>query len=102
MKIIKTLVEDIRDEMKSAEHYAKLALQYKQDDKVLAESYAKMAEAELGHVDALHVQAARLIKEQKAAGIQPPVSMQAVWDWEHEKMVDHVARIKMMLNMFRQ
>lgn len=102
MKKIKCLVEDIGEELESAEHYAKLALQYKQDDKVLAESYAKMAEAELGHVDALHAQAARLIKEQKAAGTQAPASMQAVWDWEHEKMVDHVARIKTMLSMYRQ
>ena len=101
MKVIKTLVEDIRDEMEGAEHYAKLATQYKDEDRLLAENYAKLAEIELGHVNSLHDQAVRLIKEQKAAGVETPVSMQAVWDWEHEKMVDEVAKIKMLLSSYR-
>lgn len=101
MKIIKHIVEDIREEMQGAEHYAKLATQYKDEDRTLADNYAKMAEAELCHVNALHDQAVRLIKEQKAAGVETPASMQAVWDWEHGKMVDTVARIKTMLNMYR-
>lgn len=101
MKIIKHIVEDMREEMEGAEHYAKLATQYKDEDRTLSDNYAKMAEAELGHVNALHDQAVRLIKDQKAAGVETPASMQAVWDWEHGKMVDTVARIKTMLNMYR-
>lgn len=101
MKVIKQLVGDIREEMEGAEHYAKLATKYKIDDRALADNYAKMAEAELGHVDSLHAQAVRLIKEQKASGVETPAAMQAVWDWEHEKMVDTVTRIKTMLNMYK-
>lgn len=101
MKIIKHIVEDIREEMQGAEHYAKLATQYKDEDRTLSDNYAKMAEAELGHVNSLHDQAVRLIKEQKASGVETPASMQAVWDWEHGKMIDTVARIKTMLNMYR-
>lgn len=101
MKIIKTIVEHIREEMDGAEHYAKMATQYKEEDRALADNYAKMADAELGHVTSLHDQAVRLIKEQKNAGVEIPVSMQAVWDWEHGKMVDTVTRIKTMLNMYR-
>ncbi len=101
MKIIKQMVTDIRDEMEGAEHYAKLATQYKLDERVLADNYAKMAETELGHVNDLHAQAVRLIKEQRASGVTTPPSMQAVWDWEHELMVDTVARIKAMLAMYK-
>lgn len=101
MKIIKHLVEDIQEELKGAEHYAKLATQYKDEDRALAETYAKLAGVELEHVDALHAQAVRLIKGQQAAGVATPAPMQAVWDWEHEKMVDTTARIKTMLSMFR-
>lgn len=43
----------------------------------------------------------KIIKEKKDAGVEIPVSMQAVWDWEHGKMVDTVTRIKTMLNMYR-
>lgn len=102
MKQIKEIVANIREELEGAEHYAKLATQYKTSDKTLAETYIKMAEAELGHVSMLHEQAVRLIKEHKAAGSEAPAAVQAVWDWEHEKMVDHVVRIKTMLSMYRQ
>lgn len=101
MKIIKNLVEDIREELEGAEHYAKLATQYKDEDRELADVYAKLANVELEHVDALHGQAVRMIKAQKASGVETPASMQAVWDWEHGKMVDTTARIKTMLSMYR-
>lgn len=101
MKQIKILVEDIREEMEGAEHYAKLATQYKDEDRMLADTYAKLAEIELGHVTALHEQAVRIIKAYKAKGAETPAAMQAVWDWEHEKMLDTIARIKMMLSVYR-
>lgn len=102
MKLIKTIVEDIKEETSGAEHYAKLATQYKDEDKALAENYAKMAEAELGHVNALHAQVVRIIKDWKAtSGKEVPAAMQAVWDWEHEQMVDKVTGIKMLLSMYR-
>ena len=47
MKQIKCLVKDIRDEMEGAEHYAKLAVHTKTTDRTLADTYAKMSEAEL-------------------------------------------------------
>lgn len=43
MKQIKQIVEDIKEEMEGAEHYAKLATQYKDSDKQLADTYAKLA-----------------------------------------------------------
>lgn len=99
MKTIKHLVKDISEELEGAEHYAKMATQYKYNDKALADVYAKLAGIELEHVDVLHSQAVRLIK----ASTEPaPASMQAVWDWEHEKMVDTEARIKTMLSMYRE
>lgn len=102
MKIIKNLVEDIKEELEGAEHYAKLATQYKDEDRALADVYAKLAGVELDHVDALHGQAVRLIKDYKAtSGKETPAPMQAVWDWEHGKMVDTTARIKTMLEMYR-
>lgn len=99
MKIIKDIVKDIQEEMEGAEHYAKLATEYKDSDKALAETYKKLANTELEHVNTLHAQAVRLIKEEQARGTQTPAAMQAVWDWEHEKMIDTVARIKVMLAM---
>lgn len=102
MKQIKELVENIREELEGAEHYAKLATQYRDADRSLAENYATMSAQELSHVDNLHNQAVRLIKDYRAAGNEPPASMKAVWDWEHERMVDHVAKIKILLEQYRK
>ena len=102
MKEIKLLVEDIREELEGAEHYAKLAAQYKTDDKALADTYATMASQEHNHVDMLHAQAVRLINEQRASGVVAPASMQAVWDWEHELMVDKTAKIRALLDMYKR
>ena len=49
----------------------------------------------------LHAQAERLIKAYMDKGETPPPAMQAVWDWEHEKMIDTRARIKMMQDQIR-
>lgn len=94
MKEIKYLVEEIKEELEGAEEYAKHAFQYMWDDRTLSETLAAIATQELSHVDALHAQAVRLIK---ASTDKPPASMQAVWDWEHERMVEKTAKIKLLL-----
>ncbi len=98
MKEIKMLAGHIREEMNDAETYAKLALRYKDDDRSLSQTFEKLAEQELDHADMLHAQASRLIKERKENGETPPVAMSAVWSWEHENMVECVARIKLLLS----
>jgi len=101
MKIIKQIVEDIEDELCGAEHYAKMATQYKDTDKQLADNYARMAQTELGHVNDLHDHAVRMIEMQKRSGVEVPASMQAVWDWEHGKHVDTAARVRSLLAVYR-
>lgn len=100
MKIIKMLVEQIEEEACGAEEYAKKAMQYKDEDKALADTYSKLAEVELQHVDLLHTQAVRIINAWKSKGNEVPVAMQAIYDWEHQKSVDHIARVRVMLNMY--
>ena len=102
MKVIAEIVKDIREEMEGAEHYAKKATQYKEQDSRLADTFATMATQELGHVDALHKQVVRLIEEQKEAGHEVPPGMRSVWDWEHENMVEHVAKIKMLMEIYNK
>lgn len=100
MKIIKMLVEQIEEEACGAEDYAKKAMEYKEEDKVLADTYSKLAEVELQHVDLLHAQVVRIIKAWEAKGNTAPPEMTAIWNWEHGKAVDHIARVRVMLNMY--
>lgn len=102
MKIIKKLIEQIDEEVCGAAEYAKCATKYKVEDKALADMYFEMANQELMHVDKLHSQVVRYIQQQKASGKEVPVAMQAVWDWEHSKIVDNVSRIKVMLDMYKK
>lgn len=103
MKVIKTIVENIEEETDGAENYAKLATQYKETDKLLADTYAKLAGVELDHVNLLHDQAVRIIKDWKAkTGEEPPASMQAIWEYEHERSIDKVAKIKALLEMYKR
>lgn len=101
MKVIKCLVEDINEELEGAEHYAKLATQYKDEDRELADVYAKLANVELEHVNALHGQVVRIIKAYRAAGNEPPAAMAAVWDYEHERATDKAAKVKTLLDMYK-
>lgn len=99
MKDIKYIVKQIREELEGAESYAKAAAKLKETRGSDASTYAEMARQELGHVDCLHKMAVRLIEKAKADGTTTPPAMQAVWDWEHEQMIDRVARIKSLLSM---
>lgn len=102
MKVIKCLVEDINEELEGAEHYAKKATEHKDDDRELADVYAKLANAELDHVNSLHGQVVRIIKDWKSTSSQEvPEAMQAVWDYEHERSVDKAAKIKTLLDMYK-
>lgn len=100
MKIIKMLVEQIEEEACAAEDYAKKAMEYKDEDKALADTYAKLAEVELQHVDLLHAQVVRIIKAWQAKGNETPPAMEQIYSWQHQKSIDHIARVRVMLNMY--
>lgn len=101
MKDIKWIAEFIKEEMEDSEKYAKKAMHYKDTDKELADMYARLSEEEIRHGDMLHAQVVRLIKEHKAKGNTAPESMMAIWDWEHGKIIEHKARVKTMLEMYK-
>lgn len=94
--------QDIEEELEGAEHYAKKATEHKDDDRELVDVYAKLANVELDHVNALHGQVVLIIKEWKVtSGQEAPAAMQAVWDYEHERSVDKAAKIKTLLDMYK-
>jgi DNA-binding HxlR family transcriptional regulator len=101
MKEIKWLAENIREELEDAEKYAKAAIKYKDTDRSLSMALADLAKQELGHSEVLHTHAVKIIKEHKENGAEPPAAMQAVWDWEHEHMIERTSKIKHLLDMGR-
>ena len=92
MHEIKHLAEEIREELDDAEKYAR-------EDPEDASTYADLSRQELGHANRLHEMAVRHIEKAKDAGLHPTEAMQAVWDWEHERMLDRAAHVKTLLSM---
>ena len=102
MKIIKEFAEQIEDELEGAAEYAELAAEYKGVDDSISSMYAEMAEQELKHVDRLHGKAVEIIKKHRQENGEPPEAMQAVWDWEHKKMINKAAGVRAAIDMARK
>lgn len=101
MKEIKELVDNIQEEIEDAEKYAKAALKNKETDRETAQLYCELAKQELHHSELLHSQVVRVIKAFRSAGHEPPAVMLAIWEWEHEKIIEKSARVKQMLEMYK-
>ncbi len=99
MNEIRHLAEEIREELDDAEKYAREAVKYAGEDLEDASTYADLSRQELGHADRLHEMALRHIEKAKDAGLHPTEAEKAVWDWEHERMLDRTAHVKNLLSM---
>ena len=101
MKIIKKMSEMIMEEAEGAEHYAKKALMFKDENPKLGRMFYQLSNEELGHVDTLHSAVVELITEYRAEHGEPPESMMAVYEYLHEKQIEEVAEVKAMLAEYR-
>ena len=99
MQLIADMVDEIMEEYEDAEKYAKKAIEFQEERPPLAGKYAAMAKQELEHGDKLHSEIVTIIQEHRAKNGQPPEAMLQVYNWEHKKMIDHVARVKALLEM---
>ena len=99
MKEIRHIAEEIREELDDAEKYAREAVKHAEDSPEDASTYADLSRQELGHADKLHEMAARRIEKRRESGEPIPEAMHAVWDWEHERMMERTAHIKVLLSM---
>lgn len=102
MRSIAEIVSHIKEEVRDAEQYALDATKYKDSDMETAEVYASLADQELKHIDMLHNRATAMIRKARDGGVEVPAAMQAVWDFEHEAMVEDVTRVKMILEHFKK
>lgn len=101
MQEIIDLFEKISEEIEGARNYAKCALRFKDIDSDRAATYLEMSKQELGHVDRLHAMVVRIIKKYKATGAEVPGDMQNLYNWQHDKMIDCVAKVKDLHAMYK-
>jgi hypothetical protein len=102
MKILKDLIEKANDTMEEVEWYAEKAHHIKADHKPLADTYIKIAEMHITIYNMLHEKMVMLIEEEKRKGTIVPPAMQAIWDYEHEKLVKEFAEAKYLIEEYKK
>ena len=101
MKIIKCLAEKIEEELKDANAYIDLAMTWKDEQPDSAKVFYELSLEEMGHVDKLHAEVARLISEYRQQTGEPPKEMLTLYNYLHEKHVAEAMSIKVKQGMFR-
>lgn len=93
MREIQMLVEHIDEEIHDAECYARLALEYRERDRELADLFYRLSGEELDHMVRLHGQVSRLIDARKKGGAEIPEAMLAVYEYLHKRQIDRTAEV---------
>ena len=102
MKIIKKLSEMIEDEIDGAKHYAKKALEYKAENRELADTLFNLSTEEMRHMQVLHGQVTRIIEAYRKEHGEPPPAMQAVYDYLHEKHIENAEEVKRYQALYKE
>lgn len=101
MRLIKTLSENIEDEIKGTEDYAKLAIEVRAEHPAMADVLFSIARQESEHVVRLHDQVEKLIQEYRAKHGEPPAGMLVLYEYLHEKHINDYAGAKRYLDMYQ-
>lgn len=59
-----------------------------------------MSKQELGHTDNLHRMAKRIVERYRSKGKEMPHGMETIYNWQHDKMIDYVAKVKYLQGLF--
>lgn len=101
MKIIKELSEMIEEELEGAEHYAKEALAWKEQNPMLGKVFYDISNEEMRHVNLLHGEVTKLIEQHRKEHGEPPAAMMAVYEYMHGRHIKKANCIKLYQGQYR-
>ena len=101
MEDIKEVSNFIKCEIKDAEKYAKAALKYKEKRPSLGRLLYALSREEIDHMNRLHGAVVEIITEYREKEGEPPVPMQAVYDYLHEEQIEEAAEVKHYQEMYK-
>ena len=101
MVIIKKLSDKINEELHDACEYAKLALEYKDEYRGLADTFFTLSNEEMRHQALLHNEVVKLIEEHRRTKGEPPANMLAVYEYLHEQAIEKAEKVKRYQAMYK-
>lgn len=91
----------IEDEIDDSCKYAKLALEWKEKRRALADVFYNLSLQEMQHMQILHNEVVKLIDEYRSQKGEPPEGMLAVYDYLHKKQIEHAEEAKRYQSMYK-
>ena len=101
MTIIKCLAEKVEDELKDAEEYIDLAMQWKSEQPDAAELFYELSTEEMGHMERLHQEVTEIIEDYRQKHGEPPKDMMTLYNYLHEKHIAKATMIKVKQGMYK-
>lgn len=105
MRIIKQITEHINEEMDGVCDYIKFANQVKGENPYIYDTIMEIIPQEVKHIEMWHEVAVKEINKTKerlrSQGQEIPTYMLEMWQDEHEKYVEDMARIKYKIDMLK-
>lgn len=101
MKVIKKLSEKIEEEINDAKSYTKMAIRYKEEYPDLSRTLYTIATQEVDHMNMLHDEVVSLIKKYRSEHGEPPANMLAVYDYLHERQIEHYGEVKNLMDAYK-
>ena len=101
MELIKNLSDMVGDELEDAKKYAKCALKHKAENPALAKTFFDLSTDEMRHMSLLHDEIVEAIETYRKEHGEAPASMQAVYDYLHEKWIERAQEVRTYQNLYR-
>ena len=91
----------IEDEINDAGKYARCALKNKDGKPKLADLFYKLSNDEMTHMSLLHDAVTEIIADYRKEQGEPPAPMMAVYNYLHQKQIDHAAEVRALQAMYK-
>ena len=100
MRVIANLSDQIDEELNDAEKYINCANKVKDEFPTLSETYFKLAQEEMKHVNLLHEEVVKIINNVRKEK-EVPAGMMTVYEYLHEKHIRKASEIKFKIDSFK-